>query len=241
MSSNFVFRAFGVALAVLCSTHHSLAAINNGGFETGNLSAWSSMGSVSASTGNSYGGAGTVLPDTGKYAARLISSGQSASALAAQMGITEATLEASNAGVNATNGALLYQTTVANAGDTFSFRWNFVEQDYLPYDDWAFYGISKNGGPAAITKFASLGSVGPGAGTTINGWTTLNVTVADAGTYTFYFGTVNAIDQSLDSDLWIDGVGVAGAAVPEPASLAIWSLASIGCAVAGFRRRTMKA
>ena len=155
------------------------------------------------------------------------------------MGISEATLEASNGGLNATNGSLIYQTANANAGDKFGFHWNFVEQDYTPYDDWAFYGISYNGGPAVISKFASLATVGPGAGTTINGWETLNIDITATGSYTFYFGIVNALDTALDSRLWIDGAvaqqgGTAG--VPDATStLMLLGLGLTG--LAAFRKR----
>lgn len=240
---NFFKKAFLVAAPALLVGSAANAALVNGGFETGNTSGWSTLGTVSASTGVSYGIAGTVLPDSGTYAALLnTGSAVSAASLAAAMGVSEATLEASNGGVNATIGSLLYQTTTANVGDSFRFRWNFVEQDYDPFDDWAFYGISFNGGPATVTKFASLVTVGPGPGTTINGWTTLNVNISVAGSYTFYFGIVDALDQFNPSSLWIDNVQaeilppVTPSGVPDGGSgIALLGLAMT--AAAGFRRK----
>jgi len=104
-------------------------------------------------------------------------------------------------------------------------------QIYLPFDDWAFYGISLNGAPASITKFASLASVGPGAGSTINGWQPLTVNIVETGDYTFNFGIVNALDSALNSDLFIDGADVSAtpisppfSPVPEPSNVILLGL-----------------
>lgn len=228
--------AFSAAL--LAGTTAS-AGIINGGFETGNLSDWTVLGNVQVSTGVDYG-VGVVDPYQGNYAALLNSNPVSAASIAAAMGVSEATLEASNGGTNATNGSLIYQTTFANAGDQFGFHWNFVEQDYVPYDDWAFYAISFNGGPATVTKFASLATVGPGGDTTINGWETLNIDITASGNYTFFFGIVNALDTGLDSRLWIDGAvaqqgGTSG--VPDATStLMLLGLGLTGLAALRKRR-----
>jgi hypothetical protein len=226
------------ALAVAGSA--AQADIINGGFETGNLSGWSTLGNVGVSTGVTYGSSGTINPFSGTYSALLTTENASAADLAATMGVSEATLEATNGGINATNGSLLYQTVTATAGFSFQFKWNFVEQDYLPYDDWAFYGISFNNGPAVLTKFVSLGEIGPILGspannTTLAGWNNLFVDIPQDGDYTFYFGAVNALDTSLNSQLWIDGVTSrapvgGGESVPDGGT----TLALLGLSLAGL-------
>lgn len=203
-----------IACLVVASSLASASFIN-GGFETGDLSGWSLLGEVTGSTTYDYPGVGSVLPDTGNYAARLISEDVDASAIAAQMSIDVDTLQASNDGLEATIGSLIWQSTFATAGDVLQFRWNFVENDYLPYDDWAFYGIQYESNATEVTKFASLASVGPDGGSTINGWSTLTVTIAQTGNYTFYFGVVNGFDSISSSELWLDGA-YAGDAPPEP-------------------------
>ncbi len=237
-SKNIKLPLLAVALAASFSAS---AAIVNGSFETGTLSNWNSSGSVGVSAGQSYGSAGSVTPFAGSYAAQITTSGNSAAGLAAIMGISEATLEASNGGIDATNGSMIYQSTTANSGDSFTFKWNFVEQDYVPFDDWAFYGIQKNGGATSVTKFASLATVGPNGGSTVNGWETLTVNITEAGNYTFYFGIVNALDTALDSDLWIDGITGTGSLnnnVPEPGALALIALALGGLGVTSRRKKS---
>ncbi len=223
-----------LALGMAVSSHAS--TLVNGDFETGTTAGWTVAGNASASGSINYGGPGSVDPYQGSYSARLRTNGVSTADLASLMGVSKATLDDSNSATVSTNGSMIYQTVSAVPGDSFFFRWNFVEQDYLPFDDWAFYGISKDGAAATVTKFASLGSVGPGNGSTINGWETLVVNIQDAGDYTFYFGVVNAVDQGLDSDLWVDGIGVGVAPIPEP-STTTFALAAVGLALTRRKRK----
>jgi len=223
-------------LLVLASFTSNAGLINDS-FETGDLSSWNSSGKVTVDGSTMYGQV-AVDPFDGTSAARLVSTGSEVGELANIMGISKAALEASNDGTTATNGSMVYQS-ISNvlAGDSFSFSWNFVEQDYMPFDDWAFYGVSLNGGPAEVSKFASLGSVGPDKGTTINGWEQVSFDITEAGDYTFYFGIVNAVDRQLNSDLWIDGVSLDTTPVPTPSTLAIFALGIMGLVARRFKSK----
>lgn len=209
----------------------SQAGLINSSFETGDLSSWNSSGLATVDGTVNYGSAGSISPFDGVNAAHLMSTGATAVELASLMGITEVVLEDSNGSANATTGSMIHQSiSNVSVGDNFTFSWNFVENDYLPFDDWAFYGISIDGGPAEVSKLASLGSVGPSAGTTINGWEQVSLDITQAGDYTFYFGIVNAVDMGINSDLWIDGVSIDTTPVPTPSTIAIFALGIIGLA-----------
>ena len=225
------------SLCLLALSQTASAGLINAGFESGNLDSWNVAGDVTVTQSiadfqtQNYGGIGSINTFEGLYMAQLSAGPITASALANIMGVTEATLEASNDGANAIDGSLIYQSTTANAGDSFTFNWNFVEEDYLPYDDWAFYGVQFENEVTQIFEFASLGTTGPDGGATINGWESLTVNISQTGGYKFYFGVVNVDDDGYDSTLFIDGISGAGSlstSVPEPSSLAILGLGLLG-------------
>ena len=232
-------------LCLLTLSSTASAGLINAGFEDGNLTSWNTTGdvvvtqSISDFQTDSYGGIGSINTFEGMYMAQLSAGTIGANSLASIMGVTETALEATNNGANATDGSLMYQSTTANAGDSFTFNWNFVEEDYLPYDDWAFYGVQFENQATQLFKFASLGVTGPSSGASINGWESLTVNIAQTGAYKFYFGVVNTGDTALDSTLFIDGIsgtGTLSTDVPEPSSIAILSLGLL--ALIRFRKRS---
>ena len=232
------------SLCLLTLSSTASAGLINAGFEDGDLSNWNVTGDVTVTQSiadfqtDTFGGIGIINTFEGLYMAELSAGQVAANTLASIMGVTEATLEATNGGANATDGSLMYQSTTANAGDTFTFNWNFVEEDYIPFDDWAFYGIQFENEATQLFKFASLGVTGPSSGATINGWESLSVNISQTGGYKFYFGIVNTQDTNLDSTLFIDGIsgtGTLSTSVPEPSSLAILGLGLLG--LVRFRKK----
>ncbi|MDR1934716.1 MAG: NF038132 family protein [Candidatus Accumulibacter sp.] len=100
-------------------------------------------------------------------------------------------------------------------------------------------GSGQDGGPV-WDKLGSdsgfcYGIFGEGCGYT--GWIQANYEFVDDGSYVLEFGVVNWTDNFRDSGLAFDGVTLTRrpAAVPEPASLALFGLGLMG--LAAFRRR----
>lgn len=129
-----------------------------------------------------------------------------------------ATLISSNyAELNATSWMSL------NVVDALSFDWYFKANDYLPFDDYGYFGLD-----GVKTTLASVSSVGDYGN---SGWMTYNF--ASAFTGTLAFGAQNVGDDGFNSKLTVKNV-----TVPEPATLAILGL---GLAGLGFSRRNRSA
>jgi hypothetical protein len=201
----------------------AIGGVLNGGFESGDASGWTSTGSVTVKETNSYAyhdqDVGSVSADEGTFAAELFTGGVDEATLAAALNVSVNELRASNLDTKVSDGSLLSQTFSASAGQTVSFRWNFVELDYSSWNDWSFYGISRNGGPATLTRLSSVRELGPLDDGTISGWQSVSFRLDQSGSYTLSFGVVNALDEAFNSYLWVDDVQLT--AVPEPTTMAL--------------------
>lgn len=133
----------------------------------------------------------------GVSAFKLTSSGASAAQIDEFLGLTEGSIFNLNAG--ATNGAAAAFDVLLAAGQTISFSWFFDAEDYLPYNDFAFFSVATD-----FTQKLSDVSLVRNFGD--SGWQTMSFTADASGLYRLGFGVANVGDQALNSYLYIGGI-----------------------------------
>lgn len=210
---------------------------NNGGFETGNFTGWSTIGMAEIETAD-FG----TEPSQGTYYAALSTMFDtvSASALESFLGLTPGSLNDLETG-NIEEGSAIKQTFTANAGDVLTFDWNFMTNELESTlvgsnNDFAFFTLTSSPSKLADPSSSFMTSLTQFADET--GFETFSAELPASGTYTLGFGVVNVGDPIFDSALAIDNVTVS-ASVPEPTSvLGVLTFGAFG--VGAMRRRKQK-
>jgi hypothetical protein len=123
-----------------------------------------------------------------------------------------------------TGSSSLTQIATFNVGDKIEFMWKFVANDYLPFDDYAFFV-----GDKTYNLLSSVSVVGNYGQT---GWNLFSHIVTETSTGPVVFGVVNLLDTIGSSELRIDATP---SAVPVPA--AVWLFGSALMGLTGFSRR----
>ena len=205
----------GLCLAALASA--PAMASTDLGFESGDLSGWTSNGPASAVTYYS----GALLPGDPGYSPV---SGDYLAAVEAGLG----------QGVYST----ISQTFNLLAGDTISGWTGFKANDN--YFDPLVAGVFNDDGYLAVNNVHlfdwSVASVGDFAST---GWIHFSFTAADAGAYTLTLAVANQGDNAFSSAAVLDAVSVTGDAGPVPEA-ATWAMMVVGFGLAGATLRTRR-
>ena len=233
-----------VALSI-CFSVPVQASIINGSFEA---SGGSFLGWTRSTT------SGTVLetaafgsgPTDGGHQALLISgfgtgavSTVATPSVESALGLTAGTLAGVNGG-DPFQGSYIYQDITVSAGDEVFFDWNFLTNEGTPsiFNDFGFFSVS---GPETVAMLlgdtiSPMSSSSSAAFSDETGFFTGSYMFSTGGTYRIGFGVMDEGDFMTDSGLLVDNVRLS--AVPEPASMAIWTVA--GLAGFTFVRRRLK-
>ena len=104
---------------------------------------------------------------------------------------------------NVTEGSAIAKTITVSAGDRLTFDYNFLTNDYLPYNDFAFSSVSS----ATTERIASIQSDLEVSSTNFveeTGLGTFSHTFTNSGTFTIGVGVVDVGDRIVDSALLVD-------------------------------------
>jgi hypothetical protein len=229
-----------IAIFVLFFSFPAFAQVTNYGFENGDYTGWTvSNGSTTLRTSWSPNGAGvqvttgvtnycpgggkcwTVTP-YGSYMAAIQAGGGSPTFDNAMttLGLSGSAITSikntiySNGNMWPTNASSISRTVTLQAGVTYTFAWQYLSTDYMPYNDGSL--ITLTGGPGTPTingqtqNFALLGFTNTGTGNYstnsygATGWQVAVFTVPTDGNYTLGFASFNLGDTALSPILFID-------------------------------------
>lgn len=229
-----------LALFLLLFSTQAIAQVTNYGFENGNYSGWTvSNGSATLKTTYSPDGQGvqvttgmqnycpgggkcwTITP-YGSYMVTLQAGGSSPNFDNAMttLGLQPSAITTikntiySNGNMYPTNATSISRTVYLQAGVTYTYAWQYLSTDYVPYNDGSM--ITLTGGPGTATingqtqDYALLGFTNPGTGNYstnsygATGWQVAVFTVPTDGNYLLGFSSFNLGDTALSPILFID-------------------------------------
>lgn len=230
-----IVRVVIVSLSSLSSLYGARlchAAVINGSFETGDFSGYSTIGDTSIQKANF----GTDLVEGDNHALLSTTSVDGAlfnisgidsvpiSNLEPFLGLASGSLSSLGNG-DAINASAIKQTFTAQAGETVSFRYNFLtdEDKASPnFNDFAFAVLepSTTNQPSIIKLADTFSSFNPSSFfRQETGYKTFSTLIPTSGIFTLGLGVVNVSDNGNPSGLLVDEIRSTIAApkpVPEP-------------------------
>jgi hypothetical protein len=113
-----------------------------------------------------------------------------------------------------TNASWVKRSVTLQAGVTYTFAWQYLSTDYVPFNDGSIITLTGGAGTPTLNgltqNYALLGFTNPGTGNYstnsygATGWQVAVFTVPADGTYTLGFASFNLGDTSLSPILFID-------------------------------------
>ncbi len=113
-----------------------------------------------------------------------------------------------------TNASWVKRSVTLQAGVTYTFSWQYLSTDYVPFNDGSIITLTGGAGTPTVNgltqNYALLGFTNPGTGNYstnsygATGWQVAVFTVPADGTYTLGFASFNLGDTSLSPILFID-------------------------------------
>jgi hypothetical protein len=215
-----------VLVTLLAIASPAVAGVVNGGFETGDFTGWGSTAGTAVVGAGCYGASHCVSPTQGSYMALLTAGYVDMGTLS---GILGTNLSAVYPG--GTFGSAIWQDVGLAAGDTFSFDWNFLANDYAPFDDTgaftAYVFATGANGSFYLSSVLATGDFGS------SGWQHWSGVATTTSVYRVGFVVFNDLDNALSSQLLIDNVY----ATPEPGTLVLLGSGLLG--LGGLVRRKL--
>lgn len=186
------------------------------GFESGDLSRWTSYGDASALATDELDLGGSIfkLDAHAGFMARILPNGSAVMRDEAESLLSLAPGTFVGSGVTglaeSTNFGFITGFFTLTAG-TYSFGWSYAAQDYAPFDDGVFFSLVGTN----LSQVNVLASNFTGQPNTVivgtygsTPWQLTSFTLAEAGTYQLGFGAYNWGDTIVDPVLYLDdGVG----------------------------------
>lgn len=236
MRSTLVIALAAFAALIVCAASAGAAPLQNGGFETGSFSPWTTAGIDNvAMTSNS------VAPVEGSYQAVIDTPHTgtvTSSGLESFLGLASGTTSAYNSGGQG-GGSAFGQTFDVTAGQVISFQYDFLPNGTdsgSGQNDTAFFTLHLASNTSSSVIFTLSSTAASGGNPT--GYQTYLSSPLAAGTYFLGFAlndqkTPAGAQNSQRPTLLIDNV----TAIPEPSTLSLLALGSVAGVVGLLRKR----